>query len=324
MPPVSITGIARYRQPERFRFKALAGQTLTFEVRAQRLGSPVDSILRILDSAGKPLAVNDDAQFAGVEFNKDSRIRHTFINAGEYSVEMRNLSAVTGENHPYQLVIREPNPGFELMLDSDQPYVYAQDTATFKITAVRNDGFEDAIHVGVAEPISDMAVEAGEIPRGSNKGELRVRAGDIAPGTYRQVILSAGDQSAWRSVRIASGGGEGATYGRVQSATLVVAEKPDFSLEAALTNVNLVRGGSVDIPLIIRRREGFTQPIRFSAVNLPSGVTLNAVETKGDSIALKLVASPTALPARAARVAILGTADGERFEQAPKIAVVVD
>src|SRR5262249_51955615 len=48
-PPVAIIGTARYHEPERFFFDAKANQMIDFEVRAQRFGSPVDSILRILN-----------------------------------------------------------------------------------------------------------------------------------------------------------------------------------------------------------------------------------------------------------------------------------
>src|SRR5205085_8341531 len=102
-PPVSITGTAHYRDAERFQFEAKKGQALVFEVRAHRFGSPVDSVLRILDEKGKQLAVNDDADFPGVADNKDSRILHTFEADGRYEVEVRNLVRVTGENFPYQL-----------------------------------------------------------------------------------------------------------------------------------------------------------------------------------------------------------------------------
>ena len=324
MPPVSITGTARYRQPERFRLQAKAGQTLTFEVRAQRFGSPTDSTLRLLNPSGKPIAVNDDAQFSGVAFNKDSRLSYTFADAGEYTLEMRNVSSVTGENYPYQLLVREPDPGFDLMLGSDQPYVYPGDTATLKVTAARRDGFDSAITVNAAQPFPGLVIESGEARAASNEAELRITAGEVVPGLYGQLSLKAGGQTAWRSVRIASGGGEGATFGRVETATVVVAERPDFSLEAALSTVNLVRGGSAEIPVMIRRRPGFERAIRFSCLNLPQGVSLDPIESTSDAVILRLSASPAAMLGRASRIAILGTYDGHRFEQAPKISIVVD
>jgi hypothetical protein len=48
-----------------FRFEARAGQVVFAEVRARRLGSPLDSVLRLTDAAGKQLAINDDHEDPG-------------------------------------------------------------------------------------------------------------------------------------------------------------------------------------------------------------------------------------------------------------------
>ncbi len=76
-PPISITGVARYREPERFFLKAKAKESLIFEVRAHRFGSPVDSILRVLDEKGEELATNDDGSFPGEPENRDSFLSYT-------------------------------------------------------------------------------------------------------------------------------------------------------------------------------------------------------------------------------------------------------
>src|SRR6185295_3925572 len=88
-PPVSIDGIARYRQPDRFAFDVKAGETMVFEVRAERFGSPVDSQLRIVDTLGNQIAANDDYNFPGSHFSKDSYISHEFKDPGRYFVEIR-------------------------------------------------------------------------------------------------------------------------------------------------------------------------------------------------------------------------------------------
>ena len=41
-------------------FWGRAGQVIFVEVRARRLGSPLDSVLRLTDATGKQLAINDD------------------------------------------------------------------------------------------------------------------------------------------------------------------------------------------------------------------------------------------------------------------------
>ncbi|MBI3697103.1 MAG: PPC domain-containing protein [Acidobacteria bacterium] len=323
-PPVSITGVARYRQPERFSFEAKEGQSLVFEVRAQRFGSPVDSILRILDAKGNQVALNDDANFAGVQFNKDSRISHTFKQAGRYVLEMRNLWAVTGEDFPYQLLVRPPQPGFELMLASDQPYVYPGETGTLKVTAVRRDGFDGPIKLNVTGLPAGITAEPVEIPSKKNDAEIHFRADGAKPGTYAQ-IQTVGEQPAWRSVRISSGGGEGATFARVDQVTIAVVEKPRFALEAASTTVNLVRGGSAEVMVQIERGAEGMGEIRFWLENLPIGVTADAAVAPADAknVRIRLRASQQAPRGRASRVAILGSGD-RQVQEAPRISIVVD
>lgn len=311
-PPVSITSVARYRRPERFRFEAKAGETIVFEVRGQRFGSPVDSLLRLLDDTGKEIAANDDAKIAGDQFNKDSYLLHTFSKAGRYQVEIRNLWKTTGENFPYQLLVRPPRPGFELMLASDRPY------DSLRLKSERKEGYEGPIPfeiTGLPQPLS------GEIPAGKN--EITV---PLPSGVTGQFQVMAGGAPAWRSVKISSGGGEGATQARVELATLAPAETPLFALEAEASSVNLVRGGTAEIRIRIDRAPSFREPIQFSYENLPPGVTADAATASPESgnATIRLRAQKDAKPGRYARVAVLGRAGGGQIQEAPKIAVVLD
>ena len=59
--PVIVNGrIDRPGDADWFRFDARAGEEIVLEVMARRLDSPVDSILRLINAAGKELAANDD------------------------------------------------------------------------------------------------------------------------------------------------------------------------------------------------------------------------------------------------------------------------
>src|SRR5262249_22791773 len=153
----------------------------------------------ILDDKGKEIAVNDDANFAGVQFNKDSRIAHTFKKGGRYQLEMRNLWAVTGEDFPYQLLVRAPQPAFELMLASDQPYLYAGGAGSLKVTSVRKDGFEGVIPIRVTGLPPGVSAEPVEIPSGKNEAEIRLQASDAKAGARAQIQVMA-EAPAWRSV----------------------------------------------------------------------------------------------------------------------------
>src|ERR1035437_1054506 len=76
--PVIVNGrIDRPGDWDVFRFDGRAGQEIVAEVSARRLNSPLDSLLRLTDAAGRELAVNDDTEDKGAALlthQADSRL----------------------------------------------------------------------------------------------------------------------------------------------------------------------------------------------------------------------------------------------------------
>ena len=56
-----VDGISDGGQSDFYQFHALAGQRIAMEIHAQRIGSTMDAVMRLLDSAGKTIQVVDDA-----------------------------------------------------------------------------------------------------------------------------------------------------------------------------------------------------------------------------------------------------------------------
>jgi hypothetical protein len=326
-PPVSITGTIHYSDPERFWFEASKGQALVFEVRAHRFGSPADSVLRILDDKGKALARNDDADFPGVADNKDSRILHTFAEDGRYQVEIRNLVRVTGEDFPYQLLVYPPAPHANLMLSSDQPYVDAGGDGAIGINVERLFGFDGTVELSVRGLPEGVTADAAVVPPGETKAKIHLHARNVKAGVYStvQVFGKGAELPAWRSVKISGGDGEGQTFFRLDRAALVVTERPLFVLEAQVTRLNLVRGGTVDIPLQIQRANDFAAEIEFHVDGLPQGVTADPVVAHDgqSNVKIRLVANSSAATGRTKEIALIGVAQGH-VEEAPAISIQVD
>jgi hypothetical protein len=326
-PPVSITGTIHYRDPERFWFEAKKGQALVFEVRAHRYGSPVDSVLRILNEKGKELARNDDADFPGVADNKDSRIFHTFAEDGRYQVEIRNLVRVTGEDFPYQLLVYPPVPHANLMLSSDQPYVDADGDGAIGINVERLFGFDGPVELSVSGLPDGVTAGATVIPAGETKAKIPLHARNVKAGVYGtvQVFGKGAELPAWRSVKISGGHGEGQTFFRLDRAALVVTERPLFVLEAEVTRVNLVRGGTVDIPVQIQRANDFAADVEFHVDGLPPGVTARPVIAHDgqSNVKIRLNADSSAATGSTKEIALIGVAQGH-VEEAPAISIQVD
>jgi hypothetical protein len=100
--PVALEGTAEAESYDYFRFRAERGQRLSVAVVARRLGSPMDPVIRLLDSQGqleRELAYSDDEEAIGA----DCRFVHTFANAGNYLLELRDIRYLGGVDYRYRL-----------------------------------------------------------------------------------------------------------------------------------------------------------------------------------------------------------------------------
>lgn len=85
--PAAVSGQVANLTTRHFQFTGRAGQMISVEVLARRLGSTLDPCLRLVDARQRELAFNDDAPGrAG-----DSLLRVTLPADGEYRVELRDM-----------------------------------------------------------------------------------------------------------------------------------------------------------------------------------------------------------------------------------------
>lgn len=82
-----------------FKLRAKKGQRMALEIVAARLGSKLDSVVRVLNPAGQELAYNDD----GVGLHGDSFVTFTTAVAGDYFIEVRDVSYGGGADFFYRL-----------------------------------------------------------------------------------------------------------------------------------------------------------------------------------------------------------------------------
>ena len=97
--PVAVDGNCDELSFDYYAFKAKKGQRVSVEVVANRLGSPLDPVVRLLDAAGKELAYCDDDPAAG----SDSRISFTSPATGRYVIELRDIGYQGGSKYRYRL-----------------------------------------------------------------------------------------------------------------------------------------------------------------------------------------------------------------------------
>ncbi len=104
--PCVVTGRTDAEASDFFKVKVGAGQKLTFEVLARRIGSPLDPIIVLHDAKTKRELIDlyaDDT--AGLQ--SDCRLTHTFKDSGEILVEVRDTTYRGGGDYFYRLRIGE-------------------------------------------------------------------------------------------------------------------------------------------------------------------------------------------------------------------------
>ena len=98
--PVTINGRVFPREDiDIWSFDARAGETITCEVNAARIRSPLDSRLKVIGPDGHPVAMNDDA------IGKDSRISFTAEQTGRYEVHLWDADLGGLQHYIYRLTI---------------------------------------------------------------------------------------------------------------------------------------------------------------------------------------------------------------------------
>ncbi|MBY0514300.1 MAG: hypothetical protein K2P78_10360 [Gemmataceae bacterium] len=104
--PCVATGRTDPEASDFFKVKVAAGQTVTFEVLARRIGSPLDPIVVLHDAKTKreliDLYADDTPGLQG-----DCRLTHTFKEAGEVLVEVRDTTYRGGGDFHYRLRVGE-------------------------------------------------------------------------------------------------------------------------------------------------------------------------------------------------------------------------
>ena len=142
--PANLNGrIQRAGEVDEWNFEAQKGDDFDFDVRAARLGSPLDSVLQIVDAQQKIVAENDDF----VKGQSDSRLRFHALADGLYAVRLSDrLSERGGPQFAYRLrVLTAARPEFELSLASDTVIIERGKPTPIKVSADRSPGTKQEI-----------------------------------------------------------------------------------------------------------------------------------------------------------------------------------
>ena len=158
-----------------FRFAGRAGHEVVVEVRARRLGSPLDSFIKLTRADGRQLAVNDDHADKGAGLTThqaDSRLSVKLPADGSYLLHLGDTQHKGGTAYGYRLRISPPRPDFELRVVPSAINARAGMTIPIVAYALRNDGFSGQIALTLKDAPSGFVLSGGWIPPGQEKVRL--------------------------------------------------------------------------------------------------------------------------------------------------------
>lgn len=268
-----------------FRFKARRGEHLTLEVAAARLGSPLDSVLEVLDREGKPIpraALRCRFQTATTLADRDSRtqgirlVSTTGIHENDYLMIGEELVQVAfiPDQPDADLILKGAN-GLRSAFLGTSPSVHAVNTLVYKVEILPPD--------------------AQFPPNGLPVFHLTYRNDDGGPGygADSRLVFMAPDDGEYIAHLKDVRGLEGPDF----AYRLTIRDSvPDFTLVARPENPNIPRGGTVPISVEANRTAGYQGPIEVELEGLPKGVTasLALIPAGQESTVIALSASPEA------------------------------
>ncbi|MDZ7615720.1 MAG: PPC domain-containing protein [Patescibacteria group bacterium] len=161
-----------------FEIEGKAGETIVAEVTARRLGSPIDSFIKVTGPDGKIIAINDDHFDAGSGMNTDHADSYVMVKLpadGKYHVHLGDTPRRAGKEYAYRLRISHPRPDFELRSIPSKLVIRSTASAAATVYVMRKDGYDGPITVGFKDLPPGFESGGATIPAGKEVVSLGLK-----------------------------------------------------------------------------------------------------------------------------------------------------
>lgn len=313
--PLVLSGwIERPGDRDVYAFAAKEKQTVLLDAEARRIGSRLDSVMRVLDATGKELAANDDA------VGKDSRLSFTAPAAGEYLVEVRNLTPQGGDEYYYRLKISDPPAAdFSLTLSPDNPVVPAGAAVAVTVTANRT-GYGGEIPLRVENLPPGVTASPAVFRAGQNTAVFTLSAAPDARPAHALPRVVGTARIGERMVERAAAGREqyqppltnNANQAKTRETELVlaaIAPAPPYTLTVTPDAPQVKAGQNLVLTVKVTRQPMYKENVAVTVLGLPPNVTASALTVNGNQAEGKITLTTKGnAPVGAAGLVVQGNA----------------
>jgi hypothetical protein len=325
-----------------FRFEGHAGDKIIAEVYGRRLNSPLDSLLRLIDSSGKVLEWNDDHELRDnylykdmmgiITHHADSYLPATLPKDGIYYVQLTDAQHHGGGAYGYRLRIAPAQGDFALRMTPSSISLRAGGTVAIRIHALRKDGFDGEINLVLKDARSGFELGGGRIPAECDCVRVTLTVPPKAPAEPIALQLEGraliGGNIIKRPAVPADDVMQAFLYRHLVPAKefLVFIQKARWAAPrielAGDSPVRIPVGGSSQVRIKTTRRMNF-QDVQLQLNGQPEGLSLNDVIVMPDGLAFQLKAEKGTIKSgfadnlivEAFRESVVKTKDGKLTNQ---------
>ena len=281
--PSSFNGIIEKNgDVDCFRFKGVKGQVVDIRCAARKNGSPLDPVMTLAIAGGANVVTNDDSG------GTDSYFRTT-LDDKEYILTVSDHLKKGGFDYTYRVNF-SPVQGNTLVA-IPKVAQYSQDRQT--ISVPKGNRFATLMTVQRRDIAGDLKLIAEKLPPGVTVSVDEVSTGidsfavvfeatkdaPVAGSLTEIKALPADPKLACNTefntnAELTFGNPGQSIYWRYNMPTLGVAvtEESPFSIQVVEPKVPLVQNGSMNLKVVVQRKEGFKGPITVIPVYSPPGV----------------------------------------------------
>jgi hypothetical protein len=290
-PPIALNGvIGASGDSDCFGFKATKGQRYDVRVFARQIRSPLDAVMTISAKGGGRVAANDDTG------GPDSYIRFTAPKDGDYVVSVSDHLKKGGPDYAYRIEIAPVVPRLTLSTPNESP---RRGTGIMAVAVPRGNRQAILINAGRSDFGGALSVAASGLPAG-----VKYEVDTMTAGTAVVPVLFTADANAPMAATFAKVSGRpvdakldipgvfsstaelvlGANNvpfwtRTVDSLAVAVTDEAPFSIDIVEPKVPIVRGGTMELKVVAKRKPGFTAPIAIALPWNPPGVA-----SKGEAV----------------------------------------
>ncbi len=266
-----------------YRFTAKKGQVFDVECYARRIQSPVDPVMHLYKPDNGVLASNDDSR------GPDSYFRVTIPADGEYRLRVTDLLGKGGPEYVYRVEFRRIQPSLTLGIprvarySQDRQRIYVPRGGRFAtiISATRTafSGELELIPEGLPEGIRMVA---RTMPASLNTMPVVFEAAADAPLSGALVDFRARLKSDEKTIVggfrnradfiIAQPGQSLYAWKDVDRLAFAVVEELPFTIDIVQPQVPIVRNGSMQLKVVVTKKEGWDEAITVQFPFRPPGI----------------------------------------------------